>query len=729
MSRFISMLPSAWPTGRPVSAVILAAAALVAPAFAQTPPPATASSSSAPAQDDAVRFKLPTVTVTAQKEAEDKQKVPVSVTAVPAALVEGAGIYTVNDATIFAPNTYFTEWTARKLSTARFRGISSSPGNPGITTFIDGVPQLSANSSSIELLDVGQIEFVRGPQSALFGRNTLGGLVSITSARPSLSTWKGSASVPFGNHGAWAVRGAASGPLVQDKVSLGVSMAHVEREGFTVNDITGRDLDSRSAFSGKAQLLFVPNDAWEGRVIVSGERARDGDYSLNDVGALRAKPFHAARDFEGFANRDIFGTTILLRRARGPVTFTSTTGVVNWKTQDVTDLDYTPLPIVTRDNSEEDFQFTQELRVASSENASIALSDAARLRWQAGVFLFTQRYEQDAINSFSPQVIAPFPVSQHSPRSALDDFGVGLFGQGTVTLSERLDLSAGARLDYEDKSATLESFFEPMIAPPGRVEADKSFANVSPQVAAAYRVRPDKTVYGTVGAGFKAGGFNPASPPGLEAYGEEHTWNIEGGVKTMWAEGRVSANAAVFYINWDDLQLNVPNPAVPAEFYIANVGGATSRGVEFELGARAAPGLDVLAAFGYTRARFGSGAASGGLSVAGNTIPNTPDYTFTIGGQYTKLVGPAAVVGRADAVFYGAFQYDDHNTLGQDAYSLVNLRLAATGRFLVAELLIRNAFDTRYIPLAFPYPNLAPSGFVGEMGAPRTISVAAGVRF
>ena len=94
------------------------------------------------------------------------------------------------------------------MSNARFRGISSSPNNPGITTYIDGVPQFNANSSSIELLDVDQIEFVRGPQSALFGRNTLGGLVNITSTRPSLTKWTGTASVPFGNHGSWAVRGS-----------------------------------------------------------------------------------------------------------------------------------------------------------------------------------------------------------------------------------------------------------------------------------------------------------------------------------------------------------------------------------------------------------------------------------------------------------------------------------------------------------------------------------------
>jgi hypothetical protein len=87
------------------------------------------------------------------------------------------------------------------------------------------------------------------------------------------------------------------------------------------------------------------------------------------------------------------------------------------------------------------------------------------------------------------------------------------------------------------------------------------------------------------------------------------------------------------------------------------------------------------------------------------------------------------VLARADAVLYGSFQYNDQNSLGQEAYSLVNLRLGVTGRFLTGELLIRNAFDTRYIPFAFPYPNFAPSGFMGEMGAPRTFSVSAGIRF
>ena len=203
------------------------------------------------------------------------------------------------------------------MSNARVRGIGSSPNNPAITTYIDGVPQLNANASSLELLDVDQIEFVRGPQSALFGRNTLGGVVTIASSRPAMAAWTGSLTLPFANHGAWTVRGGVSGPVIADTLAVAFSVAQVSRDGFTVNDVTGNDLDSRSGFSVKGQVLWAPDPNWEARVIVTGERARDGDYGLHDVAALRANPFHAARDFEGFADRDVVGTTIHVRRSAG----------------------------------------------------------------------------------------------------------------------------------------------------------------------------------------------------------------------------------------------------------------------------------------------------------------------------------------------------------------------------------------------------------------------------
>jgi iron complex outermembrane receptor protein len=205
------------------------------------------------------------------------------------------------------------------------------------------------------------------------------------------------------------------------------------------------------------------------------------------------------------------------------------------------------------------------------------------------------------------------------------------------------------------------------------------------------------------------------------AYGEEHAWNLEGGAKTSWAAGRVLLNASVFRINWEDLQLNLPDLSVPGQFYIANVGGATSSGVEVELNSRVHP---------YTRARFKEGSLSSGVPVGDNKIPNTPEYSATLGAQISRPVTSAiSVYGRGEAVFYGAFEYDDLNTARQEAYSLVNFRVGARGRYLFAEGWIRNAFDTHYIPVAFAYGQLAPSGFIGEMGRPRTFGVSAGVTF
>ena len=678
------------------------------------------------------RLTLPTVTVTAQKEPADRQTVPVSVTAVPAETLWDAGITFVSDAALFAPNVYFNEFSARKISNARMRGIGSSPANPGVTTYIDGVPQLNANASNIEFSGIGQVEFVRGPQSALFGRNALGGLINIASERPSLSNWSGNALVPFGNFSTREFRGDVSGPI-SDSIAIGVSGGHAERDGFTINTLTGNDLDSRSATFGKGQLLWTASPKWETRVIVSGERARDGDYALSDLGGLRQTPFRVTRDFEGHTHRDIFNTTVLNRFEGGRLSVTSTTGFVKWNTDDLTDLDYSPLPLATRTNVEEAFQFTQEVRVSSAVASPLNFSPSTSMKWQAGIFLFTQNYEQDAVNVLAPFVLSPqlpFSVEQHSPRAVLDDFGVGLYGQGTLTFNNRVDVSVGARFDHERKDALLETFFSPAIAPLFAVDADDTYSNVSPQVSVAYRFQPDRMVYGSATRGFKAGGFNPASPPGSEAFGEELSWNFEGGMKSAWAAGRVTLNAAVFAIDWSELQLNLPNPFVPAQFYIANIGGAKSRGVEIELNTRPVQGVDIFGALGYSRATFAAGTTSSGVDVSGNEIPLNPDLTASFGAQVARAINSRVTLyGRGELVAYGAFHYDDANTAEQKAYSLANFRFGARGRLLFAEAWVKNAFDTRYIPIAFAYPGFAPSGFIGESGRPRTFGASLGVSF
>ena len=221
------------------------------------------------------------------------QDVPVSVTAVTHETLEDAGVRIVSEAAIYAPNTYFNEFTARKLSNPRFRGIGSSPNNPGVTTYIDGVPQLNANSSSIELLDVDQIEFVRGPQSALFGRNTLGGLVNITSApavADELDRQRRRARSATSAAATCAAR--ASGPARRRQASpRRRRSATRRRDGFT-DQRRHRPRPRLAVGVVRQGAAAVDADRALGsaRASFTGERARDGDYALNDLGRAARQP-------------------------------------------------------------------------------------------------------------------------------------------------------------------------------------------------------------------------------------------------------------------------------------------------------------------------------------------------------------------------------------------------------------------------------------------------------
>jgi iron complex outermembrane receptor protein len=699
-----------------LGAIVLA---IATPTFAQTP-------------TQTVPATTTTVLVKAQKEPADPSTLPVSVTAVPEDLLKAAGVTFISDAASFSPNTHFTEFTARKLSNPRIRGIGASPANPGVTTYVDGVPQLNANTTSFDLIGVEQVEFVRGPQSALFGRNALGGVINISSTRPSLSDWNGQVAVPFGSDSQFDVRASVNGPIKENRLALGADIAYGRRDGFTTNQLTDEDLDYRSGLFAKGQLLWTPNNAWEARVIVSGERARDGDYALNDLAAVRAKPFEVMRDFEGHTDRDIFSTAIFASHKGSRVTFTSTTGIVNWKTFDETDLDYTPLPLATRENTEQATQVTEEVRFASTPAASMKLGDHATFRWQAGALVFTQGYDQMAVNHLAAGVLSPFlpfPIDQTSPQAALDDVGVGVYGQGTFGFGDRVDVSAGLRYDHERRKANLVTSFAPPVGPSTLVDESRNYDDVSPQVAVAWKMRPGSILYGTVARAFKTGGFNPISIPGSEVYDEEHAWNFEGGFKTSTTNGRVTASAAVFSIDWSDLQLNFPIPGGAGQFYIDNIGSATSRGVEFEATARAWEGLDLFAAVGTTHARFDSGTSPGGVDVSGNKIPNTPSFTTSFGGQYTYAMGPGHAFVRVNVATTGAFEYDEANTERQPAYTLTDIRGGIRTPHIVVEAWVRNAFDTRYVPLAFPYPGFTASGFLGEPGRPRTWGVNLGFGF
>ena len=272
---------------------------------------------------------------------------------------------------------------------------------------------------------------------------------------------------------------------------------------------------------------------------------------------------------------------------------------------------------------------------------------------------------------------------QTSPEAALDDVGVGVYGQGILDINGHVDVTFGVRYDHEQRDASIFTGYESAdCAAVDRGREPRLFGRLAAgggDVAGAarhdhlrLRRRARSRPAASIRSRFRA----------TKSYDEEHAWNYEGGVKTSMASGQFTASAAVFSIDWTDLQLNLPIPGAPGQFYIDNVGGATSRGVEFEvMGAPVQGPRPVRRRRHHARACSTTARSSGGIDVSGNKMPNTPAFTTTFGAQYSSEVRPAhRIYGRVDVSTIGAFEYDEANTQRQDAYTLTNFRVGLQAR-------------------------------------------------
>lgn len=695
-------------------------------------PPAQGTTSQAPPPGADTVVRIDPILVTARMWEELSQNVPQALSVADGRMLRDAGIVKMSDAAVFVPNLHFTEFSARRLSFPTIRGIGATIGDPSVTTYIDGVPQLAGSSTNIALLDVERIEFLRGPQGTLYGRNSLGGLMALHTRRPG-NEFAVRSQITFGNYDLFDASLSVSGPVVEDKLFFSLSGLRSSRDGYTTNDFTGNDVDFRKSFFGRGQLLWTPDERNDIRVTLYGEHARDGGFVLSELNALRDRPHRIMQDFEGRAERDILASSLSWNHYGESVDITTITGWQDWDILETSDFDFSPFDAVRRRTTESQHSLYQEVRLASPADRSIELGDRAALKWLVGGQVFSAESDRSAANDFRPGgagiFFPPEQVGVDTSRGDFNDLGFAVFGQVTLTLFEHLDLTAGARYDVEDKEARIRRTFEVFGFPvfDSTTRLDRRDDEFLPKFSAAYRFNDDFMVYGLVAKGFKAGGFNLTAPADAFTFGPETSWTYEVGFKSTWFDDRLLFNAAVFYIDWDDMQLSLFDPF--AGGYVDNAGEATSKGFELELIARVAQGLELFATFGYTDAEFREYVDPFGADTRGNQLAFVPETTFSVGAQYTHDLGRGwnAFV-RGEYVHVGSYFYDAGNREGE-RYGLANFRIGVGGPHVRIEAWIRNAFDEEYVLVAFQ-PNPAdPNVFVGESGAPRTYGVSVSIDF
>lgn len=600
----------------------------------------------APVAAQGVAFTVEEITVTARKREESLRDVPVAITAIGGQALEARGIDNVTNMIGTVPSLFTTQnQTFGPMPNQTYlvmRGVGATAANdPAVATFVDGVYQPSLGFDT-GFLDLERVEILRGPQGALFGRNTQGGAVNIVTRLPSNEV-SGKAMAEIAEFNSWRIGGSLSGPVIEDKLFVGVSGMYGTTDGYLENVTLGQDADHAEDLSGRVTLRLLASDDLEFVLRVEAASREYGylGFGVPDDGSKR---YIVLDDEARDSTDDSFATSLTIKYDLDFAELTSITGYNKIKTNYWYDLDS------SADRGNYQHQLTDQ-RIWSEE-LRLASQGAGPVSWLVGLYYFDEVHDQDrdfSQNECSVCVFPPVfdPANVALEQTRFDRNGWAAFGQVSYSPMEALDLTVGARYSREKIKATQAG----VLFIPG-VGADETFAGVndetftsfSPMGSISYRVNDDVMTYVTVSRGYKAGGYDKypgtAGAVGVP-FEEETSTNYEIGAKSTLFDRRVTLDVAAFYVDIDDMQLasTVVSPITDLPVGVTtNVGSAKSRGFEAELAAAPIDGLMLRGNAAYVKATFKELASPVGVNVEGGRLPYVPKWTLAASAEYTHPV-------------------------------------------------------------------------------------------
>jgi iron complex outermembrane receptor protein len=742
---------------------------------------AAADTATADTTADADAATVNDVVVTARLTSERALDVPVALTALPKQVLVETGAYTLADVQNLVPNLVAFQSNARNSSIG-IRGIGVSSASDGLDTtvgvYVDGVYLGRPGMALEDLVDVDQVEVLRGPQGTLYGRNSAAGVVNISTSKPSFTpgaTIEGS----YGNYNDEQVKFSLTGPLLGDEIAARLTAFVTHRDGVLPNIKTDTSDNSIGREGARLQFLITPDSRLTIRLI--GEASVEDDTccvsvlksvlpaSLSTSVAKTLAAFAATgpgyvpvattADTQINSPQDMLTDQHSLSGEAdydlGWGNFTSISAWRYWHFHPLQDSDGTPLDIIqinvaqTKDN-----QYSQEFRLASKPG---------RFTWQAGVYLFDQdlrdhyilnQFGYDASQFYTLYTGKPVsiaPGSQYIGDTHATESSAAVFGQANFNITDQLILTGGLRYTYDHKTGITDTSTvgTPYAATsiPFHDNASVSDGNVSYLATLSYKFTPDVLAYVSYSTGYQAAGINlNAAPVGTNpiVLNPEEVADWEGGIKSSLFDKRVSVNLDVFWETLTGLQANI-TPLGGGKSYLANVGNILARGVEGEVDWNVTDGLTLSGNASYDDTHYTSypnapAPAGEPASVVTQNLTGAPVF------QAPKWVVNATA--RNDWTWkdnispYVQAQYTYRSSVFGDVqdspgslipgYSLVNARVGAKfGDHYDASLWIENAFNTVYFNTlgVASIPGAGSFGFSGELGPPRTFGATVRATF
>jgi iron complex outermembrane receptor protein len=705
---------------------------------------------------------LQEIKVTATKRAETIEAAPMAITALTADEIARQGLVQFTDYMDLVPGLAQNNAGAAAHGLVILRGLSTGGQQTAATVsfMIDDVPFTANESLAIgslltpdpDLTDIKQIEVLKGPQGTLYGASALGGLIKIVSNEPTADKFSGELhagydSVDQGGNG-YSVRGTFNIPIVQDMVSLRVSAYHRDDPGFMTNVTLDQNDTNRTLTSGgKAILRIQPADNIDIRFTGLMQNLRADGSTQVDVDATTLQPIYCQRCYAAPIN-PLFETQY--RLAGNTINWTLPAGTLTnslsyGKYTDFETFDYTreygilnlefglPVPANTAVIGQllpSMEKVTEELRFATVKFFNF--------EGLGGVFYTDEKnkYNVTLYNRIPPTLAeAPAPYGDVLVSDSSPDYKeYAAFANLTYYLLSNLDLTAGARYSHNKQNDTVSAngILNGFVST--STEFDSAEHSTTWLATLRYRPTEDLDTYARVATGYRPGGPQLTVGSGLPlSFKADTTTNYEIGAKGRWLDGRLTANAALYYINWKDIQLNELIGGLQVQ---GNGGKATSKGLEVDLAVIPVHGLTVDVSGSFNHAYTNVDVPVVG-AVAGDTLPYAPRFDGAVVADYSfPLV--ASVAGNVGATY--SYQGARPASWSEDplnlnhklpSYSTVNLRAGINWSQYTLELRGENIADKRAFSTTYTGNIFAGQGVIGQaiIIQPRTLSVDIGVKF
>ena len=623
-------------------------------------------------------------------------------------------IVNLKELTAVMPNFYMPDYGSYANTPVYIRGIGTKSKGSAVGFYVDGVPHFESSAFNIDLSDIAAVNVFRGPQGTLYGRNTIAGIINVYTHNP-LDYQRTRIKVGYGRYNDFIAQ-ASNYAKISEKFGISTAASYHHNDGMFTNHFLNEKADKLNEGEGRIGLYWRPTTNWLLHLNSTLTYSEQNGYPYAPYDIVKDELLPISYNRNSTYRRLISSTGLNAQYENNHISFNSQTSYQFIKSHQGLDQDFTPQDVYFVDNSYHQNMLSQELTLKSN--------DKGRYQWIIGLFGMLLHSNQVAETSYFTRDFST-PTTYKNPTA-----GYAIYHQSSYNIWRGLSTTVGLRFDYEHAKTTYNqdktTLSTGVTTHAKDFVSSASFRQFTPKFTLQYLTNKDNLYYISITRGYKPGGFNTIFKTDAErTYDPEYSWNYEVGTRLKFFNGRLTAEADLFYIDWRHMQTTYTVPGVGN--VIANAGHTDSKGFELSLAYHPIKSLQLNLNYGYTHARYLEYKKSAREDFSGNRLPMVPNHTLSLNGTYTIM--PAGwfdkIVFNTGLTGLGRIYWADDNIVRQNFYATLNAKVSLTKGIFTWEVWGKNLTATNYMAYGFK----ASQGNYAQRGKPLTFGTAVSVSF